>query len=295
MGSFQLAWKDALWLGRHAFYSVFQRSGKQYAQLGKLFSESQRVTNPNNLLAVTRQALKIWSLHSRKVGWVYFVWAGFPPMIYWIRRRDAIVDIIANWTDRALEEIRIVVTWVLNKLLTSEDEIAIGIYCLIRCRVSLLLLHDLYILPSRKNKYLSSPFMAKWRISTLCTMSATNPSSNRYIGASFMTFHDCKSSSLIRAWYTPLLWLHDWSSIFLSLRHALCKLLHWQKCWYILHACIASSLTLHHASYKLLLSWHCWCILRFCISSSWLRALYKLLHSLLDWCIPHSYKSFAIP
>ena len=68
MGSFQLAWKDALWLGRHAFYSVFQRSGKQYAQLGKLFSESQRVTNPNNLLAVTRQALKIWSLHSRKVG-----------------------------------------------------------------------------------------------------------------------------------------------------------------------------------------------------------------------------------
>ena len=89
--------------------------------------------------------------------------------------------------------------------------------------------------------------------------------------------------------------LHTWVQVLSVMYHASYKLLHYVPDCYIVHACIASSLTLHHAWYKLLLSWQCWCILRFCISSSWLRALYKLLHSLLDWYIPHSYKSFAIP
>ena len=59
---FQLEWKDALWLGRHAFSSVFGRRGKQkYAKLCKLFLD-ERVSNRKDLLAVTRQALKMWSV-----------------------------------------------------------------------------------------------------------------------------------------------------------------------------------------------------------------------------------------
>lgn len=59
---FQLEWKDALWLGRHAFSSVFMRLGKQkYAKLYKLFSD-ERVSNRKDLLVVSRIALKMWSV-----------------------------------------------------------------------------------------------------------------------------------------------------------------------------------------------------------------------------------------
>lgn len=60
--TFQLAWKDALWLGRHAFLSAFQREGKQYAELCQLFSESSRTKIREGLLAVTRRALKTFPL-----------------------------------------------------------------------------------------------------------------------------------------------------------------------------------------------------------------------------------------
>jgi len=60
--AFQLEWKDALWLGRHAFFSVFRRSRKQHAKLCDLFCESSRLSNPKDLLAVTRQALQMFPL-----------------------------------------------------------------------------------------------------------------------------------------------------------------------------------------------------------------------------------------
>ena len=57
---FQLEWKDALWLGRHAFSSVFTRLGKQkYVKLCKLFLH-ERVSNQKDLLVVSRKSLKIW-------------------------------------------------------------------------------------------------------------------------------------------------------------------------------------------------------------------------------------------
>ena len=59
---FELTWKDALWLGRHAFYSIFQRSRQHYVELGKLFSESIRVSNQKDLLTVARKAIKMWKL-----------------------------------------------------------------------------------------------------------------------------------------------------------------------------------------------------------------------------------------
>jgi hypothetical protein len=60
--AFELTWKDALWLGRHAFYSIFQRSRQHYVELGKLFSESIRVSNQKDLLTVARKAIKMWKL-----------------------------------------------------------------------------------------------------------------------------------------------------------------------------------------------------------------------------------------
>jgi len=59
---FQLEWKDALWLGRQAFSSVFTRLGKQkYAKLCKLFVD-ERVSNRKDLLVVSRKALEMWSV-----------------------------------------------------------------------------------------------------------------------------------------------------------------------------------------------------------------------------------------
>ena len=59
---FQLEWNDALWLGRHAFFSVFRRLGKgKYAKLCKLFLD-ERVSNREDLLIVSRKALKMWSV-----------------------------------------------------------------------------------------------------------------------------------------------------------------------------------------------------------------------------------------
>ena len=58
---FELTWKDALWLGRHAFCSIFQRS-RQHLELSKLFSESIRVSNQKDLLTVARKAIKMWKL-----------------------------------------------------------------------------------------------------------------------------------------------------------------------------------------------------------------------------------------
>jgi telomerase reverse transcriptase len=59
---FQLEWKDALWLGRHAFFLVFRRLGKQkYVKLCQLFMD-ERASNRKDLLPVTRQALKMWSV-----------------------------------------------------------------------------------------------------------------------------------------------------------------------------------------------------------------------------------------
>jgi len=59
---FQLEWNDALWLGRHAFFSVFGRLGKgQYVKLCKLFVD-ERVSNRKDLLVVSRKALKLWSV-----------------------------------------------------------------------------------------------------------------------------------------------------------------------------------------------------------------------------------------
>lgn len=64
--AFQLAWTDALWLGRHAFFSVFQRSGTQHAKLCDLFCQSSRLSNRKDLLAVARQALEMFPLKGRK-------------------------------------------------------------------------------------------------------------------------------------------------------------------------------------------------------------------------------------
>ena len=63
---FRLAWKDALWLGKHAFLSVFRRvkvlcvPQQQYhhSKLCRMFSEPLRAANRKDLLAVSRQALK---------------------------------------------------------------------------------------------------------------------------------------------------------------------------------------------------------------------------------------------
>jgi len=53
---FQLKWEDALWLGRHAFFSVFRESGNEYATLSRKFCESSRSTTRKDLLAVTERA-----------------------------------------------------------------------------------------------------------------------------------------------------------------------------------------------------------------------------------------------
>ena len=59
---FQLEWKDALWLGRHAFSSVFGRLGKgKYVKLCQLFLD-ERVSNRKDLLVVSRKALSMWSV-----------------------------------------------------------------------------------------------------------------------------------------------------------------------------------------------------------------------------------------
>ena len=60
--SFQLVWEDALWLGRHAFCSVFQKSGRHHKELCNLFSNSARYRNSEELLAVTRRAMKLFPL-----------------------------------------------------------------------------------------------------------------------------------------------------------------------------------------------------------------------------------------
>lgn len=58
---FQLVWKDALWLGRHAFHSVLRRSGSQHAILCKLFSDPSR-SSSRKLLEVTRRASRQFPL-----------------------------------------------------------------------------------------------------------------------------------------------------------------------------------------------------------------------------------------
>ena len=57
-GAFQLARTDALWLGRHAFFVVFQSGGGQFTELCRMFSESSRTLNRKDLLSVSRRALK---------------------------------------------------------------------------------------------------------------------------------------------------------------------------------------------------------------------------------------------
>ncbi|KAL3806601.1 hypothetical protein ACHAXA_011159 [Cyclostephanos tholiformis] len=60
--TFQLAWRDALWLGRHAFIRVFKKSGARYAQLCSLFSESSSPPNMKKLLKVTKWARRMFPL-----------------------------------------------------------------------------------------------------------------------------------------------------------------------------------------------------------------------------------------
>ncbi|KAL9189317.1 hypothetical protein ACHAXT_011807 [Thalassiosira profunda] len=60
--TFELPWDDALWLGRHAFFSVFRKGGKPCAELCKMFSESSRASNRTDLLAVSRRALTSFPL-----------------------------------------------------------------------------------------------------------------------------------------------------------------------------------------------------------------------------------------
>lgn len=62
--TFQLAWKDALWLGRHAFLRVFQGSRDRYAHLCCLFSESSKPSNVKKLLEVTKRARRIFPLEA---------------------------------------------------------------------------------------------------------------------------------------------------------------------------------------------------------------------------------------
>lgn len=56
---FQLVWTDALWLGRHAFFTAFKRGGKDFAGLCNLFSESSRASNRKDLLHVSKLALNM--------------------------------------------------------------------------------------------------------------------------------------------------------------------------------------------------------------------------------------------
>lgn len=60
--TFQLARRDALWLGRHAFFRVFRRSGSDCAQLCCLLSEPSRPSNVTKLLEVTRRARRMFPL-----------------------------------------------------------------------------------------------------------------------------------------------------------------------------------------------------------------------------------------
>ena len=61
--TFQLAWKDALWLGKHAFLRVFKRSGADWAQLyTSLSSESTNPPHVKKLLRVTKWARRIFPL-----------------------------------------------------------------------------------------------------------------------------------------------------------------------------------------------------------------------------------------
>jgi len=59
--SFQLPWKDALWLGRNAFFLAFWREGTHYAELCHLFSEP-RTESRKDLQAVTRRAQNVFPL-----------------------------------------------------------------------------------------------------------------------------------------------------------------------------------------------------------------------------------------
>ena len=58
--AFQLAWNDALWLGKHAFLSVFQRKGPQYSKLCSLFGKDSRVLNRKDLLSASRQGMRMF-------------------------------------------------------------------------------------------------------------------------------------------------------------------------------------------------------------------------------------------
>lgn len=57
--AFQLAWQDAFWLGKHAFSSVFQSVGKDYAKLGRTFYEKSRALNRKDLLSVAKRSLEM--------------------------------------------------------------------------------------------------------------------------------------------------------------------------------------------------------------------------------------------
>ena len=61
--TFQLVWKDALWLGRRAFCRVFKGSGADWAQLyTSLSSESSNPPNLKKLLKVTKWARRMFPL-----------------------------------------------------------------------------------------------------------------------------------------------------------------------------------------------------------------------------------------
>jgi len=64
--TFQLARRDALWLGRHAFFRVFRRSGSNCAQLCCLLFEPSRPSNLKMLLEVTRRARRMFPLEGMK-------------------------------------------------------------------------------------------------------------------------------------------------------------------------------------------------------------------------------------
>lgn len=63
-GAFQLAWSDAFWLGRHAFYSVMRREGGHYTKLCQLFSQGSGlpVGNQQELIDVSKHSLGLFPL-----------------------------------------------------------------------------------------------------------------------------------------------------------------------------------------------------------------------------------------
>ena len=64
---FELAWRDALWLGKHAFFSIIRKEERLYGGLRHFFSESRDfpMATRMDLLNVSKRALKLFPLSGR--------------------------------------------------------------------------------------------------------------------------------------------------------------------------------------------------------------------------------------